>query len=61
MFYSKDILASQVIQDYLHGKTRNQIANDNSTSTGNVSSITKEWKQRKYGNLWYWLKSQVFR
>ncbi len=46
MSYSKEILKSRVIQDYLNGKTRNQIAIDNSTSTGNASNITNEWKQR---------------
>src|SRR5919112_69802 len=46
MFYQKDILESQVIRDYLNGKTRNQIAIDNNTSPGNVSNITNEWKRR---------------
>src|SRR5919112_76553 len=46
MFHPKEILESQVIQDYLNGKTRNQIAIDNKTSTGNVSNITNEWKRR---------------
>ncbi len=46
MFHPKEILESQVIQDYLNGKTRKQIAIDNNTSTGNVSNITNEWKRR---------------
>ena len=46
MFHPKEILESQVIQDYLNGKTRNQIARDNNTSTGNVSNITNEWMRR---------------
>ena len=46
MLHPKEILESRVVRDYLKGKTREQIANDNSTSTDNVSNITKEWKQR---------------
>ena len=46
MFHPKEILESQVIKDYLNGKTRNQIAKDNNTSTGNVSNITNEWMRR---------------
>ncbi len=46
MFHPKEILESRVICDYINGKTRNQIAIDNNTSTGNVSNITNEWKLR---------------
>jgi hypothetical protein len=46
MFHPKEILESLVIQDYLNGKTRNQIAKDNNTSPGNVSNITNEWRRR---------------
>ncbi len=46
MFHPKEILESRVICDYINGKTRNQIAIDNNTSTGNVSNITSEWKRR---------------
>lgn len=47
---SRELLESLVIRDYLSGKTREQIALDNKTSTGNVSNITKEWKN-KIGKL----------
>ena len=46
MVHKKEISESRVIWDYLNGKTREQIANDNNTSTGNVSNITNEWKRR---------------
>ncbi len=49
VFYNKEFLESLVIQDYLRGKTREQIAKDNNNSTRNVSNITKEWK-KKIGN-----------
>jgi hypothetical protein len=35
-----------VVQDYLGGKPRNQIAKDRNTSTGNVSNIVEAWKKR---------------
>jgi predicted nucleic acid-binding Zn-ribbon protein len=35
-----------VVQDYLGGKPRNQIAKDRNTSTGNVSNIVDSWKKR---------------
>jgi hypothetical protein len=46
---NKEFLKASVIHDYLQGKTREQIARDNNTSTGNVSNITKEWR-RMIGN-----------
>jgi hypothetical protein len=46
MANSKSMLESCVIRDYLNGKTRKQISEDNNTSTGNVSNITNEWKRR---------------
>jgi hypothetical protein len=46
MSNSKELLEASVIRDYLKGNTRKQIAMDNSTSTGNVSNITNEWKKR---------------
>ena len=46
MRMSKELLESLVIRDYLSGKTREQIALDNKTSTGNVSNITNEWKKK---------------
>jgi hypothetical protein len=39
-------LVSMVVQDYLGGKPRNQIAKDRKTSTGNVSNIVDAWKKR---------------
>lgn len=35
-----------IVQDYLGGKPRNQIAKDRNTSTGNVSNIVDAWKKR---------------
>ena len=46
MNYSKQLLESQVVSDYLRAKPRNKIATDNKTSAGNVSNILKEWKKR---------------
>jgi hypothetical protein len=68
MKHAQELLESMVIRDYLAGNTREQIATDNKTSTGNVSSITSEWAKRIgkrdakeiRESLLFWLKSQDF-
>jgi hypothetical protein len=45
MTIQKQFLVSMVVQDYLGGKPRNQIAKDRNTSTGNVSNIVEAWKK----------------
>jgi hypothetical protein len=41
----KPFLKSKVIHDYLNEDPRNKIADDNDTSTGNVSNIVGSWKK----------------
>ncbi len=45
MLNTNQFIKSLVIQDYLNGKTRDQIALDAGISAGMVSSIIKEWKK----------------
>jgi hypothetical protein len=46
----KEVLKSQVIIDYFNGKTRDEIATQNNTSTGNVSHILRNFEV-KVGKL----------
>jgi hypothetical protein len=41
---SNSTIKSLVIQGYLNGKSRDQIAKETKISTGNVSNTIKEWK-----------------
>ena len=43
--YSSRTIDSLVIQGYLNGKSRDQIAKETGISTGKVSNIIKEWKK----------------
>jgi hypothetical protein len=45
LMIQNQFLVSMVVQDYLGGKTRSQIAEDRNTSTGNVSNIVEAWKK----------------
>ena len=44
--HHKEILRSQVIKDSFRGKTREEIAIQNNTSTGNVSHIQRDFKKK---------------
>ena len=44
--HHKEFLKSQVIEDSLKGKTREEIAIQNNTSTGNVSHIQRDFKKK---------------
>ena len=42
----KEFLKSQVIEDSFKGKTREEIATQNNTSTGNVSHILRDFEKK---------------
>ncbi len=46
MLNTNQYVKSLVIQGYLNGKTRDQIALDAGISAGMASSIIKDWKKR---------------
>ena len=46
MIVSNSSITSLVIQGYLNGKSRDQISKEVGISTGTVSKIIKEWKNR---------------
>ena len=41
----EQMIKQQVIAQYLQGKSRDRIANDNGIGTGTVSNILDEWKR----------------